>query len=176
MAIFNDLLKNCKRILEYRMNCCGQNVYNFGAGTRTATPSLGNVNNVASVALTEGQFGIFYFDGTDWWDVFSLLPQSFPNVPGSFLDSYDALTGLFTASPAAVTVNFADGETVAGSGTGPWTLAHTPNPALSLILVQYVAGFGGIVLIAGTDYTLAGAVITTVNSLSAGVLTSWYRY
>lgn len=150
-------------------------VYNLGSADVTATPSLGNVNNVASVTVVPNQLAIFYFDGTDWWDVNPLLAQTFANVPGSFLDSYDAATGLFTASPAAATVNFADGETVAGSGTA-WTLAHTPSPALSLILVQYVAGFGGIVLIAGTDYTLAGAAITTVNSLSAGVLTGWYRY
>lgn len=71
--------------------------------------------------------------------------------------------------------NFADAETVSGSGIS-WTLAHTPNPAASLLLIQHVSGFGGITLIAGTDYTLSGATITTTNSLSIGVLKAWYRY
>jgi hypothetical protein len=77
--------------------------------------------------------------------------------------------------PASVVPLFVDDEIVAGSGTA-WTLAFSPSPALSLILVQQVSGFGGIVLIAGTDYTLAGAAVTTVNSLSAGVLRAWYRH
>lgn len=71
--------------------------------------------------------------------------------------------------------NFADDETVSGSGTS-WTLAHTPSPSASLQLFQEIAGFGGVLLRQGTDYTLTGAAVTTTNSLTAGVLFAWYRY
>lgn len=76
-------------------------VYNFGAGAITATPTLGNVNNLASVTLTTGQFGIFYFDGIDWWEVFNVLAQTTSPVAGEFLTAYDAATGVFTQAPAA---------------------------------------------------------------------------
>lgn len=72
-------------------------------------------------------------------------------------------------------INFADNEAVAGSGTA-WTLLHVPNPAGSLILVQYISGYGGIVLVQGIDFTLSFTAVTTTNSLSAGVLRAWYRY
>lgn len=78
-------------------------VYNLGTGTVTATPSLGNVNNGASVTLTTNQFGIFYFDTNgNWWEIFPLLAQSEPKVSSNWIDSYSATTGLFTRSqPAA---------------------------------------------------------------------------
>ena len=69
----------------------------------------------------------------------------------------------------------ADAETVVGTGTG-WTLAHAPAPPASLILVQRLAGFGGVVLISPTDYTLNVRSITTVNSITSGLLTAWYRF
>lgn len=42
-------------------------VYNFGSGLVTATPTTGNVNSVGSVSLDTGEWGIFFFDGTNWW-------------------------------------------------------------------------------------------------------------
>ncbi len=48
-------------------------VFNLGAGLITVTPSTGLVNNTASTTLSTNQFGIFYFDGTNWWDVFPLI-------------------------------------------------------------------------------------------------------
>lgn len=92
--------------------------------------------------------------------------------------SGDAAAGKFLKADGTWEVsgpNFADGETVSGSGTA-WTLAHTPNPAASLILVQRLPNFGGVVLFAGTDFTISGAAVTTTNSLSTGVLKAWYRY
>lgn len=74
-------------------------------------------------------------------------------------------------------VTFVDNETVSGSGTS-WTLAGSPSPAASLQLFQHLVGFGDVLLIVGTDYTLAGGTgpgLTTSNSLSAGVLHAWYR-
>jgi len=71
--------------------------------------------------------------------------------------------------------NFADDETVSGSGTS-WTLANTPSPAGSLQLFQDLPGFGLVGLKQGTDYTLSGASITIVNSATSGSLRAWYRY
>jgi hypothetical protein len=77
--------------------------------------------------------------------------------------------------------NRANGEVVSGSGTS-FTLAHPPSPAESLILVQRLPSFGGIVLfheegspVVG-DYALTGAAITTNNSIPAGGLRAWYSY
>lgn len=91
-----------------------------------------------------------------------------------FTDGTNYFTERGFAPPVSLP-NFADAETVSGSGTN-WTLAHSPSPAASLILVQRIPNFGGIVLIAGTDYTISGTTITTTNSLSSGVLRAWYRY
>jgi hypothetical protein len=124
-------------------------VYNLGAGTVTATPSLGNVNNGASVTVVTNQFSIFFFDGTNWWDVFSLLP---------------------------VLPSFADDETPAGTIDGVnavFTLAHSPNPAGSLELFKN----GLVQRPAGADYTLAGSTITFVTPPAAlSTLVAWYRY
>lgn len=69
----------------------------------------------------------------------------------------------------------ADAETVAGTGTH-WTLEHTPAPPKSLILVQSIAGFGGVILFSPADYTLSDKAITTVNTITAGALKAWYRF
>lgn len=125
-------------------------IINKGAGTVTMTPTTGQVNNAASVPLTTGQFALVYFDGVNWW----------AGVPVS-----------------AATVNFADGETPAGTIDGVnkvFTLAHAPSPALSLELfnngmAQHAGG--------GNDYTLSGLTITfTVAPVIGATLLAWYRY
>ncbi len=141
-------------------------VYNLGAGTITATPSLGNVNNGASVTVVTNQFSIFYFDGTNWWDVFSILAQTKTPVAGQFLASYDATTGLFTQA-AASTATFHDPEVPSGTingttgsdGNPTFTLTATPNPAAQFGLTK-----NGIVMYQGgappAAYSLSGATIT----------------
>jgi len=47
--------------------------FNIGTANVTATPSTGLVNNVASLVVLPNQFGIFYFDGTNWW---GLIPPT----------------------------------------------------------------------------------------------------
>lgn len=66
---------------------------------------------------------------------------------------------------------YADAETVAGSGKN-WTLANTPSPSASLILVTAA----GAVLLHGSGYAISGRAITTSASYAAGGLTAWYRY
>jgi hypothetical protein len=101
----------------------------------------------------------------------------FSNVTGSAPQNLEALadgqivgTG-FRFGPD----NFIDDEPVAGSGNN-WTLAQIPSPPTSLQLYQQISGFGSILLVAATDYQIAGASITTVNSIGAGLLKAWYRF
>lgn len=69
--------------------------------------------------------------------------------------------------------NFADAEVPSGSTGTTFTLAHTPSPASSLILV-----WDGLIRKQGNDYNLAGATITTSVSVnpSGDNLQAWYRY
>lgn len=79
----------------------------------------------------------------------------------------------FQISSRSEISNFADGEVVTASGTSA-TLANTPNPAASLILVV-----DGAVLKsgAGNDYTLSGATIAFATAPRAGAnIQAWYRY
>jgi hypothetical protein len=76
--------------------------------------------------------------------------------------------------PTGLLVAFVDREVVAGGGTS-WTLANAPDPTTSLQLYQELSGFGGVLLVPGVDYSLAGATITTINTIAAGNLFAWYR-
>jgi hypothetical protein len=70
---------------------------------------------------------------------------------------------------------FADGEVPGGTIDGVnkvFTLAHAPNPALSLVL-----DYSGAIQEQGADYTLSGNTITFITAPVAGsTLVSWYRY
>lgn len=72
---------------------------------------------------------------------------------------------------AGSTVNFADSETPATVSGTVFTLAHTPNPALSLEL--YV---NGLLQIQGTDYTISGPTITFGSAPTIITMRAWYRY
>lgn len=80
----------------------------------------------------------------------------------------DPATGALLVS-SSNSGNIVLNEVVAGSGTS-WTLAHTPNSAG----IQLYAN--GQRLTPTTDYTLSGAIITTVLSWSAGTLLADYSY
>jgi hypothetical protein len=76
---------------------------------------------------------------------------------------------------------FSDAEVPSGTINGSnvtFTLAHAPNPALSLLL--FLVGTGSRLLqIQGIDYTLSGSTITmsvAPTSSPAESLISWYRY
>lgn len=74
-------------------------VYNFGVGTITMTPSLGLVNAGSSLTVTTGELAIVYF-GSDgnWYVAYPLMPQTFAMQISHWLNSYNALTGVFTAT------------------------------------------------------------------------------
>lgn len=65
-------------------------------------------------------------------------------------------------------VNIIFGEIVSG-GTNTFTLAHTPSGTISLAA-------NGQVLTLGTDYTILGAVITTLSPWSTGTVIADYKY
>ena len=75
--------------------------------------------------------------------------------------------------------NYADNETVSGTGTA-WTLAKTPAAGCVPELFVILPGFGLIGLVNGSSsvygYTISGPSITTVSSYSSGALRSWYRF
>lgn len=84
------------------------------------------------------------------------------------------------SAPGALPL-FADAETPGGSIDGMrtgFTLANSPNPAASLILVHDSGAAGGAVLKAGgVDYTLSGASFTmTVAPAIGDSLLAWYRH
>lgn len=72
-------------------------VYSLGTATVTMTPSLGLVNGVASLPVTQGELAIIYF-GSDgnWYVAYPVMPQTSVAVVSNWLNSYNALTGVFT--------------------------------------------------------------------------------
>lgn len=73
------------------------------------------------------------------------------------------------SSGGTSSVTFVNNEVVAGSGT-TFTLANTPTAGSVDV---YALGQH---LVPTTDYTISGAVITTVSSWSAGNILASYRY
>lgn len=149
-----------------------------GSGTLTIVDNAQNANLVFAGPVS----------GSAATPVFrTLVPADLPVATTSLFGAVkpDGTSVLISGGviSAAAAPNYADNETVSGSGTS-WTLAYSPNPANSLILVQRIPSFGGIVLIQGAlssppivyDYTLSGNVVTTVNSISSGDLIAWYRH
>ena len=65
--------------------------------------------------------------------------------------------------------NFVYNEVVSGSGT-TFTLANTPKSGLLTVFER------GQKILPTTGYTIAGAVITTVDTLSAGDIYADYQY
>ena len=80
------------------------------------------------------------------------------------------------ASALPATINFADEETPGGtinSANLIFTLAHSPNPAISLTLFYN----GLLQKPSGADYTLVGSTITFVSPPTTGsTLLAWYRF
>jgi hypothetical protein len=170
----------------------GITITNTGSGGHTITASGAGVASIngdstAAQTFTAGTGITISNTGTGGHTITSTVTAGLASINGDataaqVLTAGAGITitntgsGGHTIAATGVTVpNFADNETVGGSGT-TWTLAHTPNPAANLQLYQYLSGFGNVLLKAGTDYTLSGAAVTTTNSLAAGVLTAWYRF
>ncbi len=82
---------------------------------------------------------------------------------------------VISSSGGGSSINFSDSETPSGTINGvntSFTLANTPDPALSLILSRNRS-----IQIQGVDYTLSGNTITTTTAPAGGtILRAWYRY
>lgn len=86
------------------------------------------------------------------------------------------LNDLLTANPLPGTEMFADQEAVSGACNGintTFTLSHTPNPQLSLLL-----NYNGLTLIQGVDFSVSGGIITFTSFIpqTGDRLEAWYRY
>lgn len=126
-------------------------VKNLGVGTVTVTPTTSTIDGLTSFSLSTGQGADIYSDGTNY-----------------FIQK--------GSTTAAVTINFADGETPSGlinSSNATYTLTRTPvSVSLSLFLNGVLQRAG-----AGSDYTISGLTITMLNVPATGdTLLANYRY
>lgn len=82
---------------------------NWGAGLVTFTPASGNISYIgnlaaASMPLAQGYSCMIVYDGTNFWaETLQIVPQTFNAVAHEWLNSYSAITGLFTATQPAFT-------------------------------------------------------------------------
>src|SRR5579883_798732 len=95
-----------------------------------------------------------------------------PKVSAIEIDPVPASNQSSSSGPS-----FSDGETPAGAINGVntgFSLAHTPNPAASLLLIR-----NGLVLKQGSDYSLSGSAITFAAAAlpqTGDTLLAFYRY
>lgn len=159
---------------------------NFGGGFGAATL-------LTTVSVT-GQSSMQYLDVaglTGNFEYYLIAVCSFGNSPNSdaafptiTLTKVVAGTNIHvtpssgTGIVTIATLNFADDETVSGSGTA-WTLANTPV-AGCVPIVMVDTGTALTPLLKGSasayGYSISGANITTVTSYAAGKLIAWYRF
>lgn len=84
---------------------------------------------------------------------------------------YDPITRRLLVTGSGSTTNFVTNEIVAGSGTS-WTLAAIPTLGSQAIYANGQRLTPGV----GQDYTISGAVITTVLSWASGTVLADYRF
>ena len=123
-------------------------------GTAPITSTGGTTPDIAVNVATVGTVGVVMPDGTS----ITIDPDGTIHATGG-------------SGPV-----FEDNETPSGATGTAFTLAFTPSPSASLQLFQQISGFGGILLVVGTDYTITGANITTTNTIPSGTLRAWYRH
>ncbi len=83
----------------------------------------------------------------------------------------------YLVAPSSAAINFASGEIPSGTIDGSnktFTLAHSPNPVLTLILILGGGGLGA----GGIDYTLSGSTITMNTAPPNGQTWTgaWYQW
>jgi len=124
---------------------------NLGAGTATLTPSSGTIKyggvSTSSLALTEGEGAIPFFDGTNWEVIFTQVP--------SVLTAYATQAGI-----QAETYTYAADTGAANA------YAIAPGPAIG----SYAAGQGFAFLAAHAN---SGASTLNVSALGAKTLKKW---
>jgi hypothetical protein len=118
---------------------------NFGTGAVTFTPTTGLVNGTASFLLPEG--GLFWigFDGTNWKtsDVL-VLAQTFTAVAHEWINSYNAATGVFTATQPTVSDVTGAAPTASPTFTGTVTQPDATVLTAATVAATATAGAGAL--------------------------------
>lgn len=122
--------------------------------TGTSTISYPGVSAAASMPLASGYGAIVGYDGSDWYAMtMPIVPESFTHVTHEWLDSYDASTGLFTASQPAYsdisgtpqlanTIAPVTGEYLTGydATTGNFSQSTTPGIGATIVTAALTPG------------------------------------
>src|ERR1700722_1776805 len=139
-------------------------------GSNTAFP-LANVPN-PSASLELFRNGLLLTQGGDY----TLSGNAITFLTGAAPQPSDVLSAFYRLSVTIPGVGFVDQQTPTGAingVNGVFTLAQTPSPTASLAVYR-----NGLLLTAGVDYTLSGAVITFMSGLvpqSTDTLSCSYR-
>lgn len=146
------------------------------SGTPNGTVTVFTLTNTPSPAASLEVYrnGVLQRQGVDY----TVSGTSITFASGSIPQTGDLLQSFYRISGAATLVSFADAETPSGAINGTnlaFTLAHAPNPALSLRLYK-----NGILLLQNSDYVLSGSAITfsdtTKTPHTGDSLIGFYRY
>jgi uncharacterized protein YoxC len=125
-------------------------------GTNTTFTLANTPATSASVAIYRN--GVLQSNGTD----FTISGRTVTFASVSMPQSGDIIQAFYrlpiTGSPATFVDNEVPGGTIDGNNVN-FTLANSPNPALSLKLYK-----NGILLAPSVDYTLSGSAITFLNA------------
>ncbi|HTB18998.1 MAG TPA: hypothetical protein VK708_12835 [Bryobacteraceae bacterium] len=119
---------------------------------------LANVPN-PSTSLALYRNGLLLTQGRDY----TLLANAITFVTGAIPQPNDVLAAYYRLAVSIPGVGFVDQQTPAGTVNGVngvFTLAQTPAPTASLAVYR-----NGLLMTAGVDYTLGGAVITFMTGL-----------
>ena len=131
-------------------------ITNFGAGAVTLTPSSGLVNGAASLVMKQHETLMAVFDGTNWLTSDLLvLAQTFTSVAHEWLKTYDAATGLFTATQP----DYSD-----LTGTPQLPITKTPVAGEYLTGYDSVTGLFSQSSTPGISVTITTAALTSLGT------------
>lgn len=156
-------------------------VLNQGAGLVTLTPQLGEIDGGATQILAEGFGATIFFDGFNFFSVsFPIVPATFDAIAHEFLVSYDATTGIFSASTVgfsdltgiAATDQIGTGTPSAGKyvdgGTGAWTALPTVPATKAPVAGEYLTGYNAATGAFSVSATPGISVTITTAALTGG--------
>ncbi|HLH01588.1 MAG TPA: hypothetical protein VKX25_02375 [Bryobacteraceae bacterium] len=143
------------------------------AGTMNGTNSAFTVSKTPLNGFALFRNGLLQSPGVDY----TISGTGVTFLPNSVPKSTDILSAFYRISGIGPTARFVDAETPGGTIDGTnvtFTLANTPNPALSLKLFK-----NGILMTQNTDYSLNGStVVFTANAMPVpgDSVVAAYRY
>lgn len=148
---------------------CGVQVE--GAGTLTLTPATGTINSQPSLALSSGQGGLLFFDGTNWA---AITGSSGGSSGGSGSGTPIEVNGV-TVGNAAIgvpVVGFLINSGATGTNVGPVLIAPGPASVSKCVVVvkasdaavalTFVIKQNGTSVFSGSNTVAAGTTSLTV--------------